>query len=284
MRSTGELLWTYSADDYYNQNLWANQWNIRPLFIADGKLYMGTAEHSPNSPQQRGAPFVVIDVNNGTEVFRADGLFKQTEWGGRAIIGDSIIATLDTYDQRIYAVGKGPTALTVNAPDVSVENGKTVVIRGSVTDISAGTNDYAIAARFPEGVPAVSDESQTAWMLYVYKNFERPLNATGVVIELSVVDANGNYRTIGTTTSDADGFFNYNWKPDIDGAYTLYASFARKQSLLAFTRRNILCSRPRHSNTNSTTSNRATTSGHIHCGRSSSNHNCNRNCRRITRQ
>ena len=107
-----------------------------------------------------------------------------------------------------------------------MEYGKTVVIRGSVTDISAGTNDYAIAARFPDGVPAVSDESQTAWMLYVYKNFERPLNATGVVIELSVVDANGNYRTIGTTTSDADGFFNYNWKPDIDGAYTLYASFA----------------------------------------------------------
>jgi len=224
--NSGELLWTYSADDYYNQNLWANQWNIRPLFIADGKLYMGTAEHSPNSPQQRGAPFVVIDVNNGTEVFRADGLFKQTEWGGRAIIGDSIIATLDTYDQRIYAIGKGPTALKVNAPDVSVEYGKTVVIRGFVTDISAGTKDYAIAARFPDGVPAVSDESQTPWMLYVYKNFERPLNATGVSIELSVVDANGNYRNIGTATSDADGFFNYNWKPDIEGAYTLYASFA----------------------------------------------------------
>src|SRR5665647_192485 len=54
----------------------------------------------------------------------------------------------------------------------------------------------------------------------------RPLNATGVSIELSVVDANGNYRNIGTATSDADGFFNYNWKPDIEGAYTLYASFA----------------------------------------------------------
>jgi hypothetical protein len=224
--NSGELQWTYSADDYYNQNLWADQWNIRPLFIADGKLYMGTAEHSPNSPQQRGAAFVAIDVNNGTEVFRADGLFKQTEWGGRAIIGDSIIATLDTYDQRIYAIGKGPTALKVNAPDVSVEYGKTLVIRGFVTDISAGTNDYAIAARFPDGVPAVSDESQTPWMLYVYKNFERPLNATGVSIQLSVVDANGNYRNIGTATSDADGFFNYNWKPDIEGAYTLYASFA----------------------------------------------------------
>jgi hypothetical protein len=224
--NSGELLWTYSAADYYNQNLWANQWNLRPLFVADGKLYMGTAEHSPNSPQQRGAPFVIVDVNNGTEILRADGLFKQTEWGGRSIIGDSIIATLDTYDQRIYAVGKGPTALRVNAPDVSVEYGKTVVIRGSIKDISAGTNNYAIAARFPDGVPAVSDESQTAWMLYVYKDFQRPTNATGVPIQLSVIDSNGNYRSIGTATSDADGFFSFNWKPDIDGDYTLYASFA----------------------------------------------------------
>jgi hypothetical protein len=223
---TGKLLWTYAADDPYNQNLWANQWNIRPMFVAGGKLYMGTAEHSPVDPRPRGAPFLAINITDGTEIFRADGLFRQTEWGGRAIIGDSIIAALDTYDQRIYAIGKGPTALKVDAPDVSMEYGKTVVIRGSVTDISAGINDYAIAVRFPNGVPAVSDESQSAWMLYVYKNFERPLNATGVPIELSVVDSNGNYRSIGITTSDADGFFTCNWKPDIDGAYTLYASFA----------------------------------------------------------
>jgi hypothetical protein len=223
---TGKLLWTYAADDPTNQNLWANQWNLRPLFVADGKLYMGTAEHSPVDPRPRGADFVAVNITDGTEIFSAEGLFRQTEWGGRAIIGDSIIATLDTYDQRIYAIGKGPTALTVNAPDVSIDYGKSVVIKGSITDISAGTKDYAIAARFPNGVPAVSDDSQTPWMRYVYKNFERPLNATGVPIELSIVDANGNYRTIGTTTSDADGYFSYQWTPDIEGAYTLYASFA----------------------------------------------------------
>ena len=222
---TGKLLYTYKADDTYNQNLWANQWNIRPLFVAAGKLYMGTAEHSSNDPRPKGAAFSAINITDGTEIFDANGLFKQTEWGGRAIIGDSIIAALDTYDQRIYTIGRGPTALTVDAPDVSMELGKTVVIRGSITDISAGTSDYSIAARFPNGVPAVSDESQTSWMLYVYKNFERPSNASGVPIELSVLDTNGNYRTIGTTTSNADGFFNYNWKPDINGAYTLYASF-----------------------------------------------------------
>ena len=58
------------------------------------------------------------------------------------------------------------------------------------------------------------------------QNFERPLNVTGVPIELSVIDANGNYRTIGTAMSNADGFFSYHWVPDIEGPYTLYATFA----------------------------------------------------------
>ena len=62
-------------------------------------------------------------------------------------------------------------------------------------------------------------------MLYVYKQFECPMNVTGVPIEISVVDANGNYRTIGTTTSDADGFYSIEWTPDIEGKFTLYASF-----------------------------------------------------------
>ncbi len=58
------------------------------------------------------------------------------------------------------------------------------------------------------------------------QELRKTLNATGVTVNLSVIDSNGNYRSIGTTTSDIDGFFSYNWKPDLDGAYTLYASFA----------------------------------------------------------
>ena len=45
-----------------------------------------------------------------------------------------------------------------------------------------------------------------------------------------VLDANGNYRTIGTTTSDADGFYSYNWTPDIEGKYTVYATFGGSES------------------------------------------------------
>ncbi len=224
--TTGALLWTYEVADPYNENLWSNNWNSYLLFITDEKVYYGVEEHSPVDPKPRGAPFTCLNATSGKEIWRADGLLRQTSWGGRAVIGDSIIATMDTYDQQIYAVGKGPSATTVEAPMTAVTQGSSIVIRGTVTDVSPGTEDYALRARFPNGVPAVADESMSDWMLYVYKQFQQPANATGVEVSLDVVDENGNYRNIGTATSDANGVFSYAWKPDIPGKYVVYASFA----------------------------------------------------------
>ncbi len=64
-------------------------------------------------------------------------------------------------------------------------------------------------------------------MLYVYKQFERPTNTTGVEVILTALDPNGNYITLGSTTTDASGTFGYNWAtPDIPGKYTITAIFA----------------------------------------------------------
>ena len=105
------------------------------------------------------------------------------------------------------------------------------MIRGTVTDISAGTKQAEQAARFPNGVPAMSDANQSAWMEYVYMQKEpMPTDVTGVQVTLSVLDANGNYRQIGTATSDSNGVFSYQWTPDIPGKYTLYASFGGSNS------------------------------------------------------
>jgi hypothetical protein len=137
---------------------------------------------------------------------------------------------MDTYDQRVYAIGEGPSQVTATAPDVSVEFGKTLVIKGSVTDISPGTQASDIQMRFPNGVPAVSDASQSQWMLYVYKQFEMPTNATGVPVTISVIDANGNFREIGTTTSDSSGSYSFSWMPDVPGKYTVIATFAGSEA------------------------------------------------------
>ena len=85
----------------------------------------------------------------------------------------------------------------MQAPDAGIALGNSVTIKGTVTDISAGTKQTVQAANFPNGVPAVSDASMSQWMEYVYMQKSKPMNTTGVPVTLSVVDANGNFRTIG---------------------------------------------------------------------------------------
>jgi hypothetical protein len=113
---------------------------------------------------------------------------------------------------------------------MGVPLGSSVIIRGTVTDVSPGTQDIALTTRFPNGVPAVSDASMSDWMLYVYKQFPCPDNAQGVPVRIDVLDSNNNYRNIGTTTSDASGFFSFAWKPDIPGKFTVYAYFEGSES------------------------------------------------------
>ena len=222
---TGELLWKYEAYDPNNEILWSNNWPIGMLFFTEDKAYIATTEHSPVDPRPRGGPFICLNTTNGEVIWRADGLFRQTVWGGRAVMGDNIIATMDTYDQRVYAIGKGPSATTVAAsPEVSVHGGS-VLVKGMVTDISAGTDDYALTARFPAGVPAVSDADMSEWMLYVYKQFERPTDAVGVEVVVSVVDPNNNFYEVGRATSDLSGMYSLAFNPEVPGKYTIIASF-----------------------------------------------------------
>jgi outer membrane protein assembly factor BamB len=222
---TGDLEWTYDVVDEYSEILWANNWWINTLFITDGKIYLGHEEHSPIDPRPRGAPFLALDIETGEVVFRINGAFRQTHWGAHAIIGDSIIATMNTYDQRIYAIGKGPTALTVEAPLLGAELGRTVIIRGMVTDISPGTEAQRVAARFPDGVPAVSDASMGEWMKYVYMQFERPNDITGVQVNLVVIDPNHNYQDLGTVTTDEHGTYGLAYEPEVPGTYKIIATF-----------------------------------------------------------
>jgi hypothetical protein len=224
--STGKLVWTYNATDPYHESYLGNNWWLIPSFITDGKIYVGHMEHSSQDPKPRGAPYFCLNATTGELIWRIDGAFRQTSWGGRAIIGDSIIATMDTYDQQVYAVGKGPTTMTVTAPDVATEFGVPVVIRGTVMDISPGTTQDDVKFRMPKGVPAVSDANMSDWMLYVYKQFQQPTNILGVPVSIDAMDPNNNYVHLGDTTSDSSGNFKLACTPAINGTYTVYATFA----------------------------------------------------------
>lgn len=218
--TTGQLLWQYDAKDAYNEILWSNDWPLQVAFVAGDKIYLSHNEHSPVNPLPRGAPFLCIDVQNGTKVWEIP--LRSTNWGGGPVIGDSIIAMWNSYDGQIYSLGKGPSATTVTAPDIGVPAGTSVMIKGTVTDQSSGA----------KGTPAISDESMDQWMQYLYMQFPRPANATGVPVTIDTIDPNGNFIHIGDTISDQSGTFSYRWIPpsDIPGSYTIMATFAGSKS------------------------------------------------------
>lgn len=231
---TGDLLWTYGNGGEGNSTFsgFETPYGRYPIFvsvIADGKVYIDSTEHSPNSPVYKGEQIRAINATTGQEIWTMFDDGNQM-YGGIAPVADGYLAYLNTYSCLIFTVGKGPSAMTVTAPDLAAAYGQGVVIRGTVTDIAAGTKQDEQAARFPNGVPAVSDASMSQWMEYVYMQKPRPTNVTGVPVSVNVVDSNGNYRNIGTVTSDSNGAFSYTWKPDIDGSYTVIASFAGSES------------------------------------------------------
>ena len=230
----GDLLWTYGNGGEGNSTSSGliTAWGHYPIFlpaIADGKVYLATTEHSPDSPYYKGAQIRCVNATDGTEIFTGEG------WGtgmdaNYDVVADGFYAYFNGYDSKVYVIGKGPSETFVNVKNNVLALGGSVLIEGSVLDIAAGTQQDEQIARFPRGVPAVSDDSVSAWMSYVYFQKPRPTDTIGVTIALIVIDANGNYREIGTTTSNDDGFFAFNWIPDIEGQYTVYASFAGSES------------------------------------------------------
>ena len=221
---TGELSWDYYFGDAGYETPYGT-WPTRGgMTIADGKVYISNDEHSPDPTMWRGGRLWCFDAEEG------DLLWSLSGWLRLPTISDGYLTALNAYDNQIYTIGKGPTKSTVDAPNVGVPEGSSILIRGTVTDVSPGVKQSGVVERFPNGLPAVSDEYMKEWMEYVYMQKPIPTNAIGVDVSLDVIDANGNFRNIGTTTSDISGVYSYAWKPDIPGQYTLIATFAGSES------------------------------------------------------
>jgi len=226
---TGELKWTYGnggEGNSTNAGFYTGQTNY-PTFMnafGNGIIYTVTTEHTVPTPIYKGAKVRAINATDGTEIYTLSGYvgeFSQMS----LIIADGFTTFYNGYDDQLYTLGRGPSATTVSAPDVAASFGSPVVIKGTVTDISAGTKQNEQAARFPHGVPAVSDASMEDWMGYIYEKRPLPTTVVGVTVTLSVLDSNNNFRQIGTATTDASGFYSFEYTPEISGKYTVYASF-----------------------------------------------------------
>jgi hypothetical protein len=224
--TNGKIVWKYKASatpfetPYIDENgspVYSFSWNgggNPGIEIADGKIYVYTCEHTPSLPITRGWSLHCINVTTGA------GVWNITGYMSAGAVADGYLTTSNNYDGYMYVFGKGQSATTVTAPDTAVTLGNSIMIKGSVTDQSPAQ----------PGTPCVSDASMSVWMEYLHMQEPMPANVTGVPVTLAVIDANNNYRTIGTVMSDASGTFSYMWQPDIPGKYTVIVTFAGSES------------------------------------------------------
>ncbi|MFB3888932.1 MAG: PQQ-binding-like beta-propeller repeat protein [Candidatus Bathyarchaeia archaeon] len=224
--ATGKVAWTWTRGSAGIDSPYGvyELFGYRTHSIADGKLFLqeGVMYSPPLHPARR----VVLNCTTGELVW--DILSYSARVG--SMIADGCLQEWDSYDCKLYTFGKGPTQTTVTTPDTAVTLGSSFTIKGTVMDISAGAQQDGVAELFPSGLPAVSDESMTDWMEYVYKQQNKPTNATGVKVHLTAYDPNGNFQNIGTTTSDVNGNYGILWTPPVEGLYQITATFSGSES------------------------------------------------------
>jgi hypothetical protein len=232
--STGNVLWTYGNGGLGNTtNSGIEYPGHYPIFVKaiggynlnDGVVYTIYTEHTLETPIAKNALTLAINASDGSEIYTftdATGEFG----AGSFAIADSYTNFFNSYDSRIYTLGRGPSQTAVTVGPKSSTLGGNVVIEGAVTDVSVGLQTTEIQGRFPAGVPACADSSMKDWMAYIHQQLPKPENFTGVNVDIMLIDSNGNYRPIGTATTDSKGQYSLTWTPDISGNYKVYATFS----------------------------------------------------------
>jgi hypothetical protein len=206
--------------------------NVIPLvtpgtILMGGYLYVyaGYSLGYQINPVPRFSELLCINATTGDIAWTLNGAQIPNAAANGVIIATSI------FDGNLYAIGKGTTSTTVMAQQ---QVGGSVLIQGSVFDNSPASYTADVTAKFPNGVPAISDANMSVWMDYLHMQnstlLNNPPQCTGVPVTLTAMDPNGNTITIGTTTSDASGTFGYQWNPTTPGLYKIFASFTGSDS------------------------------------------------------
>jgi outer membrane protein assembly factor BamB len=225
--ATGKQVWQFSTGESGT----ATPYGIWPLVHVEavgGGVVFVAGGHTYSPPLFLGAKVYAINATTGELVWSASSFDDSN--AASALLANGIFVKPNAYDNQLYAFGKGTSKLTVTAPSLGVTTATPITIRGTITDTSAGSQQPIALANFPNGLPCVSDDSMTGWMEYVYMQQPCPTNVTGVPVSIDVLDSNGNYRNIGSTTSDGSGMFTFMWTPDIPGDFTVIATFAGSES------------------------------------------------------
>jgi len=223
--TNGNLIWSWN-DGSAGEN---TPYGVNPLWIigdfeaslANGVLFVETG-HDYGPPLFSGAQLYAINATTGTLIWS----ILNFDSGSCPAVVDGCLLAFSGYDNQIYCYGKGLTGTTVTTAPV-INSPTEVQITGTVTDQGPGNTCLGIPAK---GTQAIADPYMSQWMEYLYEQSPEPMNATGVPVTLTDIDPNNNVNTIGTTTSDINGQFEYTFAPPVPGTYTVIATFGGSDS------------------------------------------------------
>jgi outer membrane protein assembly factor BamB len=216
---TGHILWYYSSSMPPFESPYGGEPFFTGVRIADGKIYAYSGEHTTSQPITRGWKLHCVNATTG------EGIWKITGPMSPGPVADGYLTASNPYDGYMYVFGKGKSATTVTASPAVIAKGATALIQGKVLDQSPAQ----------QGTPCVSAASMETQMEYLHMQHPQDglyhnVTVTGVPVLLMAFDSNNNYITIGTTTSDVSGSFQYAWTPPNEGVYKITATFAGDNS------------------------------------------------------
>ncbi|MDR1992359.1 MAG: PQQ-binding-like beta-propeller repeat protein [Nitrososphaerota archaeon] len=229
-------IWNYTAaNEYLGDSVFGNYPMNVGAVSNDGRIYIGSGQHSPGPILENGNLLQCINASNGALLwnFPVYGVAMPSgNAGSNFVISDGRLIALNAYDNQLYCFGRGPSATTVSVSSGPLFLGNKVTLSGTVTDQTLSgrlnTNDKLDFSL--KGTPAISDADQTDWMQHLFQQGPAPMNATGVPVSLFAIDPNNNYVAIGETTSDANGNYAYTFEPNIPGTYHIFATFAGSEA------------------------------------------------------
>ncbi len=208
--ANGNMLWSFSAGNAETATPYGSWPFWGGTIVGGGVVFSATGQESPSNPLFPGNRLYAVNATTGQGIWNITGYFAV-----RAL-ADGYLLAFNSYDNRVYCFGKGPSATTVQAPLTSISQGSSVTITGTVTDETPNS----------KGTPAISDSDMSQWMEYVYMSGPMPNNIHGVSVTLTTLDPNGNIENIGTTTCDSNGNYGISWTPPVPGLYKIIATFA----------------------------------------------------------
>jgi hypothetical protein len=220
----GTIMWHYVPSrsvQFENPYVTENGGAASPFFTGvitgDHKVFAYNGEHTASQPYGRDWSVYCLNADTGEEIWTVYNPMRP------AAFADGYLVTQNTYDGYLYVFGQGKTEMTVSAPETAVPLGESMVIGGSVLDMSPAQ----------PGTPCVSEDVMNIQMEYLH--LQQPIDSIwhnvtieGVEVSLTAMDVNDpmNYVDLGTvTTNGYTGEFGMEWTPTEEGFYEIYASF-----------------------------------------------------------